>query len=364
MVEFLEENEVAIVLCSWLLGRNKCLWPRWRSTERVNKAIRDRVKPDEDFSEFDVHILFETDNYDKAREKLRKAENNTDLDTTDVDEDKRKRRPNTRYEDSDSEQCGTPHKRPRAAHPPENKSPYKLSREYTPKALEKCRDLPSTPYVSPPRRTPTSSTSKTTLFANVDASSSDKGTRQSANPSATEIRMLLLLEEIKTEVKLNRKLLLKLTKAERPIGMPTLPEGIKFPISSVEQLEDLDKKIRLSDETATALTTNLSLIGGENVESNVRRVMAHVLSQNVTLEYNWVGKGNKKAFQSLAIKRVITDAVRAGHSAASDNEIEKTMKDWLRYAKDREGGRRKRMEKKRTSTGEGNEQGQANEQDI
>lgn len=42
-------------------------------------------------------------------------------------------------------------------------------------------------------------------------------------------------------------------------------------------------------------TNNLSLIGGENFESNVRRVMAHVLSQNVTLEYNWVGKGNKKA---------------------------------------------------------------------
>jgi len=56
--------------------------------------------------------------------------------------------------------------------------------------------------------------------------------------------------------------------------------------------------------------------------------------------------------------------VRAGHSAASDNDIEKTMKDWLRYAKDREDGRRTRMEKKRASTGEGNEQGQANEQDI
>ena len=66
--------------------------------------------------------------------------------------------------------------------------------------------------------------------------------------------------------------------------------------------------------------------------------------------------------------------MRAGHSAASDNDIEKTMKDWLhiektmkdwlRYAKDREDGRRTRMEKKRASTGEGNEQGQANEQDI
>jgi len=53
--------------------------------------------------------------------------------------------------------------------------------------------------------------------------------------------------------------------------------------------------------------------------------------------------------------------VRAGHSATSDNDIKKTMKDWLRYARDREGGRRKRMEKKRASTGEGNELGQGNE---
>ena len=56
--------------------------------------------------------------------------------------------------------------------------------------------------------------------------------------------------------------------------------------------------------------------------------------------------------------------MRAGHYAASDNDIEKTMKDWLRYARDREGGRRKRMEKKKASTGEGNELGQANELDI
>ena len=41
------------------------------------------------------------------------------------------------------------------------------------------------------------------------------------------------------------------------------------------------------------------------MESNVRRVMSHTLSQEVALEYNWVGKGAKKAFEKLRLKKVI-----------------------------------------------------------
>jgi hypothetical protein len=42
-----------------------------------------------------------------------------------------------------------------------------------------------------------------------------------------------------------------------------------------------------------------------NWESIVRHVMSHTLSQEVALEYNWVGKGSKKTFEKLRLKKVI-----------------------------------------------------------
>ncbi|XP_060557170.1 uncharacterized protein LOC132717637 [Ruditapes philippinarum] len=92
-----------------------------------------------------------------------------------------------------------------------------------------------------------------------------------------------------------------------------------------------------------------------NWESIVRHVMSHTLSQEVALEYNWVGKGSKKTFEKLRLKKVILDAVRGRRQGSTNNEIEKTMKECLRYAKDREGGRRKRLTKKLQQQREENE---------
>ncbi|XP_060559557.1 uncharacterized protein LOC132719726 [Ruditapes philippinarum] len=94
-----------------------------------------------------------------------------------------------------------------------------------------------------------------------------------------------------------------------------------------------------------------------NWESIVRHVMSHTLSQEVALEYNWVGKGSKKPFEKLSyrLKKVILDAVRGRRQGSTNNEIEKTMKECLRYAKDREGGRRKRLTKKLQQQREENE---------
>ncbi|KAI0228658.1 hypothetical protein LSAT2_020877 [Lamellibrachia satsuma] len=50
-----------------------------------------------------------------------------------------------------------------------------------------------------------------------------------------------------------------------------------------------------------------------------------------------MGKGTKTAFSGAKIQLLIAKAVRT-----TDSEVEKVMNDWLRYAKDRDGGRMRR----------------------
>lgn len=51
---------------------------------------------------------------------------------------------------------------------------------------------------------------------------------------------------------------------------------------------------------------SLSTIGGENIKTNVRRLLAYMFSTDLAKAINWIGKGGKTAFSTLKIKDVLT----------------------------------------------------------
>ena len=51
--------------------------------------------------------------------------------------------------------------------------------------------------------------------------------------------------------------------------------------------------------------TYLSNIGGENLGSIVRRILACVLTNDLAKQYNWVGKGTKEALCKLRFVNVV-----------------------------------------------------------
>lgn len=51
---------------------------------------------------------------------------------------------------------------------------------------------------------------------------------------------------------------------------------------------------------------SLSTIGGENIKTNVRRLLAYMFSTDLARAINWIGKGGKTAFSTLKIKDVLT----------------------------------------------------------
>ena len=60
IVEFLPAKETAVVPSSWIEkgeGRNQCFWPPFRSTDKINAAVRNASTPDATWDIYDCRIL-------------------------------------------------------------------------------------------------------------------------------------------------------------------------------------------------------------------------------------------------------------------------------------------------------------------
>ncbi|XP_076803351.1 uncharacterized protein LOC143466047 isoform X1 [Clavelina lepadiformis] len=118
IVHFYEEDSVAVVHKSWIKATKDgitCFWPPKGAIKgtAVCRAVEKGIPPCGDWNQFAAKILKETDNYKSARKKCEKAVNAThicseDLDTTDV-ESKRKIRPPSRLEESNSDNDASEH---------------------------------------------------------------------------------------------------------------------------------------------------------------------------------------------------------------------------------------------------------------
>ncbi|XP_038063419.1 uncharacterized protein LOC119734137 [Patiria miniata] len=106
VVEFVGEQSVALAAESWLVdNETSVMWPPYKSQTRVDKAVKKREPPTDGYQKFPCRVLYKTSSYEKGLAKVRKAEDISDL-ATDAEcagiPVKRKSRPNPRYQDSDS----------------------------------------------------------------------------------------------------------------------------------------------------------------------------------------------------------------------------------------------------------------------
>ncbi|XP_014673062.1 PREDICTED: uncharacterized protein LOC106813445 [Priapulus caudatus] len=106
IIEFTETGEVEAVPDTWLRD-DSVLWPP-HSSGTIQNLIKNRGAPKECWNTYEIRQLTTASHYEKARQRLRKAEYTSDLQS---DEDngtqKRKKRPTLRYiEESDSDRAG------------------------------------------------------------------------------------------------------------------------------------------------------------------------------------------------------------------------------------------------------------------
>uniref|UniRef100_A0A1A8VBI1 DUF4806 domain-containing protein n=1 Tax=Nothobranchius furzeri TaxID=105023 RepID=A0A1A8VBI1_NOTFU len=76
-------------------------------------------------------------------------------------------------------------------------------------------------------------------------------------------------------------------------------EGVDLPLNTQEEVEDLNA--RLEDRKfMTSVVAMVADTGGTSVDDATRRMMKHLLSPELALEYNMFGRHGKKKVQRLA----------------------------------------------------------------
>ncbi|KAK3097331.1 hypothetical protein FSP39_008755 [Pinctada imbricata] len=176
---------------------------------------------------------------------------------------------------------------------------------------------------------------------------------KSLSRSEFEVKVLTCLEHIKRQVQDNAKTLHVLEKKmnvtagedneeDETVVLPDMP------VKDEGHLEEVEQLLQNNAAVKKRMIRSLSTIGGDNTKQSVRRIMKNLVSNSLAMKLNWLGRGNKRPFSGLILKDVLFASVRRNRlcKEATDKEIEDVAKDWLKFSKDREGGRKDRKEKK------------------
>ncbi|XP_038129343.1 uncharacterized protein LOC119775437 [Cyprinodon tularosa] len=137
----------------------------------------------------------------------------------------------------------------------------------------------------------------------------------------------------------------------QPVGGQEVLEKDVLPVKDISSLLALEKRVREEADFKQKMTAALSVIGGVDIKDTVWRIMKNLFTNSLAKQLNWRGVNGKTAFHSLQLKDVITGTVRNNQltATATDQEVEAYIKRWLHLAGDRDGGRRKREEKRRST---------------
>ncbi|KAK1899574.1 Replicase polyprotein 1a [Dissostichus eleginoides] len=117
---------------------------------------------------------------------------------------------------------------------------------------------------------------------------------------------------------------------------------IQLPIANEDDFNEAESLLK-NESVRQKMIARLALVGGTNSENLIRRMLATALTNALACRYNWAGKkdkrcSSKKPFKETAIQDCMFAAARQFDRKLTHNDFSETVKKWLRYAPEREGG--------------------------
>ncbi|XP_038126614.1 uncharacterized protein LOC119773626 [Cyprinodon tularosa] len=287
VVDFLDGGGVSIVPCKWFTGpaEDSCFWPPGRVN--INKVVRDEISPNTDWPQYRVRILGKAESYESARVKLRRSETTSDLQTESdsggrLGKGKRKRRPVVL---SSSDEWDDPAEQQETS---TLSSAEERSSRITP------HPNVTHPFVQPP--TPTRPSP-------VVTQPNPRRLAQDTNANMF-VRVLTLLEDIKDTQRVHSRMLQSLLKQRDGPVAAVLPEGARFPLQTVQDVEALEQKL-LDPVFLKEVVAVVAEIGGSTVDEATRRMMAFIMDNPLSREYNFIGRHGKREFRGLKLFEVL-----------------------------------------------------------
>ncbi|XP_060778972.1 uncharacterized protein LOC132887516 [Neoarius graeffei] len=131
----------------------------------------------------------------------------------------------------------------------------------------------------------------------------------------------------------------------REMGRQDTPQTsplIKLPLSTMEEFLAAEALVKEDAKQKQLMVSTLALCGGTDVGVTVRRMLRSLLVNSLASQFNWAGKGEKTAFKDTKIHDVLFDALQKQLPGSTHATFSDAIKKWLKYALEREGGMRRR----------------------
>lgn len=153
--------------------------------------------------------------------------------------------------------------------------------------------------------------------------------------------ILQMLKEIKSKVDENSTMLQKLIKGPQvsdaaPSSTSTqskdTPLNLNLPLRTLEDLEKTEQELKKTVQRKKYVKY-LSGLGGFGAKAVIKIIMQKVLTDDLTKEFNWQGRGEKRPFSRLGLADIIKEA--ASKHKITEKECETEIKKHLSYTADR-----------------------------
>ncbi|XP_054920056.1 uncharacterized protein [Dermacentor andersoni] len=359
IAEFVEDKQVEVVPVTWVEG-DKCAWPDNLKGNRVTSLVKKSVPPDTFWKCYSVAVKGVFATYEQARAKLNDSQYTSDLGTgSEMSQGKRTRRPPAQWSDSDEPDTPPPPKKAKQSSskqipaPPSN-FPLGLSsassvQQDSCEESEDVNDMPQGGAGGPSSHSADGSRSHTAggLWSHTAGGSSSHSDQRTCVPSGSpdelsnnsfKKHVLRLLNIVRFTQQHHGDLLEKLCNmyVKQPLG-GTGPL-IECPFRSLEDFMAFDES--LDKEKTASLVREFTDLGGRNASAATKRILAYTLHDDLATLFSWVGRKGKLSFSSLKTTAAIIVAARR-MTEGSTNDIEDTIKSWLRHAPERAGSHKK-----------------------
>ncbi|KAL3049902.1 hypothetical protein OYC64_012044 [Pagothenia borchgrevinki] len=112
---------------------------------------------------------------------------------------------------------------------------------------------------------------------------------------------------------------------------------IMLPLTNEEKFDETEAALR-EEAVRRKMITRLALVGGTNSENMIRRMLSAAMTNSLACIFNWVGKGEKRAFKDTLMQDCMFAAARQFDRRLTELTYRDGVQKWLRYAPERNGG--------------------------
>nr|XP_047128438.1 uncharacterized protein LOC124809043 isoform X2 [Hydra vulgaris] len=372
IVKFIDEKDsVAVVPAKWVTN-GICLWPCSYKTERLNRAIKKCEVPGDDWTEYDISIMYNSVSYEKARAKLPMAEVSSDFFSNNEGEDsinseenriQKSLRPtrdvsyhNFDYSSSESDTQQLLKKQKKVMN--KKKKTLAPAPPIHPLTLFSTENLTLSDHLKSNKRQGSVLEVLEEKFLGSSLTSSGCSTVRrilaevsegTLHCTAVEKELLISVENLNKKLDTNNALisqLIGMLKQNREAIL--VDEPFEIPVNDESSLLKLNENIESDKKVMNALSMKLASHGGSTIKRTVWNLIPMVIGTNIEKKINWSGANIKLALKTMPLKKVLLDAVKINPSTsgAVSEEVERWIKRYFQLSGDRNGGRKAREDLK------------------